>query len=235
MKFTILKLIAIFSTVYILLLNFNLYSFTDIVLQNVTFIKFGPKFVKMIEYQYLTLLTSSINIYSVLFCILLIYIFIYMCFNKLLSNNSNSLLPNLYQMLSENLFKISLNLFYSILGKRLASPELFLKINTIFIFLIFSNIQGMIPYVNTLTSVLTNTFFITLALFISILTTLFDKKGFNYFLKLFLPSGCPILLTMLIIPIELISYGFRLISLSVRLFANMMAGHTLLKVIAGFS
>ena len=138
-------------------------------------------------------------------------------------------------MLSENLFKISLNLFYSILGKRLASPELFLKINTIFIFLIFSNIQGMIPYVNTLTSVLTNTFFITLALFISILTTLFDKKGFNYFLKLFLPSGCPILLTMLIIPIELISYGFRLISLSVRLFANMMAGHTLLKVIAGFS
>jgi len=50
-----------------------------------------------------------------------------------------------------------------------------------------------------------------------------------------MPSGCSFLLGLLLIPIELISYAFRLISLSVRLFANMMAGHTLLKVIAGFS
>jgi F-type H+-transporting ATPase subunit a len=93
----------------------------------------------------------------------------------------------------------------------------------------------MIPYMSTLTSALTNTFFIALALFISIITTLLDKKGIAYFLNLFMPSGCPILLSLLIIPIEVISYSFRLVSLSVRLFANMMAGHTLLKVIVGFS
>ena len=88
---------------------------------------------------------------------------------------------------------------------------------------------------STLTSALTNTFFIALALFISIINTLLDKKGVNYFLNLFMPSGCPIFLVLLLIPIELISYSFRVISISVRLFANMMAGHTLLKVIVGFS
>ena len=153
----------------------------------------------------------------------------------MLSNNSNTLLPTFYQIIAENLYKISLNLFYSILGKNISIPEFFIKINTIFIFLILSNIQGMIPYMSTLTSALTNTFFIALALFISILTTLFDKKGINFFLNLFMPPGCPILLSLLIIPIELISYSFRLVSLSVRLFANMMAGHTLLKILATFA
>ena len=138
-------------------------------------------------------------------------------------------------MLGENLYKISLNLFYSILGKHITHPEFYIKINTIFLFLVISNVQGMIPYMNTLTSALTNTFFIALALFISIINTLLDKKGINYFLNLFMPSGCPIFLVLLLIPIEVISYSFRVISISVRLFANMMAGHTLLKVIVGFS
>lgn len=188
-----------------------------------------------INLEFVTILSSFLNIYSVLFCFFFTYILIYLIYNKMLSNNSNTLIPNLYQILAENLYKISLNLFYSILGKHVSIPEFFIKINTIFIFLILSNVQGMIPYISTLTSALTNTFFIALALFISILTTLFDKKGVKYFLNLFMPSGCPILLSLLIIPIELISYSFRLVSLSVRLFANMMAGHTLLKVIVGFS
>ena len=93
----------------------------------------------------------------------------------------------------------------------------------------------MIPFMSTISSVLTNTFFIALALFISIIITILDKKGVNYFLNLFMPSGCPIALIFLLIPIEVISYTFRVVSLSVRLFANMMAGHTLLKVIVGFS
>ena len=74
-----------------------------------------------------------------------------------------------------------------------------------------------------------------LALFISIIVTILDKKGINYFLGLFMPPGCPVGLIFLLIPIEVISYSFRVVSLSVRLFANMMAGHTLLKVIVGFS
>jgi ATP synthase subunit 6 len=185
--------------------------------------------------MYVTNLTSFTNVYSVLFCFIFTYIVIYLIYNKMLSAHSNTLIPSLYQMIGENLYTISLNLFYSILGKHVTIPEFFIKINTIFVFLIISNVQGMIPYMSTLTSALTNTFFIALALFISIISTILDKKGYKYFLNLFMPPGCPILLSLLIIPIEVISYSFRLVSLSVRLFANMMAGHTLLKVIVGFS
>jgi len=59
--------------------------------------------------------------------------------------------------------------------------------------------------------------------------------GIHYFFALFMPSGSPLALAFLLIPIEFISYVFRVVSLSVRLFANMFAGHTLLKVIVGFS
>ena len=62
-----------------------------------------------------------------------------------------------------------------------------------------------------------------------------QKQGISHFFGLFMPSGCPLPLIFVLIPIEFISYSFRLVSLSVRLFANMMAGHTLLKVIVGFS
>jgi len=187
------------------------------------------------HFTYITTNTSFINMYTVFFCFVFIYLIIYLLFNKSLSKNSTYLIPQFYTMIGENIFKITLNLFVSVLGKHLSHPEFFIKINTIFLFLIISNVQGMIPYMSTLTSALTNTFFIALALFISIILTLLDKKGINYFLNLFMPSGCPIFLILLLIPIEIISYSFRVVSLSVRLFANMMAGHTLLKVIVGFS
>jgi len=237
--------VHLFIFVYILLVGFNFYSFKDIAINAILVEKSGLIGGEEILYAYLnnvsntieyvSIIISYFNIYSVFFCFIFTYVIIYLIYNKMLSNNSNTLIPNLYQIIGENLYKVSLNLFYSILGKHVSIPEFFIKINTIFIFLIISNVQGMIPYMSTLTSALTNTFFIALALFISIITTLLDKKGINYFLNLFMPSGCPILLSLLIIPIEVISYSFRLVSLSVRLFANMMAGHTLLKVIVGFS
>ena len=234
--------------IYATTISFNIYSFNDFIIKNINIIlpfqieQFLPEFFDIFEFEspvitieYFNIISIYINIYSVLFCFIFIYCVIYLIYNQTLSTQNNYILPNFYQILGENLYKISLNLFYSILGKHINLPEFFIKINTIFIFLIISNIQGMIPYMSTLTSALTNTFFIALALFISIITTLLDKKGLAYFLNLFMPSGCPLLLSLLIIPIELISYTFRLVSLSVRLFANMMAGHTLLKVIVGFS
>jgi len=228
--------IHLYVFIGILLIGINIFSISDILINTLEYhYNYADFAIAVINSQYITIITQNINVYSVLFCFIFIYIVIYLIFNKFLSNNTNTLIPTLYQILAENLYKLSLNLFYSILGKHISIPEFFIKINTIFIFLLISNIQGMIPYMSTLTSALTNTFFIALALFISILTTLLDKKGINYFLNLFMPSGCPILLSLLIIPIEVISYSFRLVSLSVRLFANMMAGHTLLKVIVGFS
>ena len=234
--------IFLFIFILSLLACINIYAFNDFIIQNTYAFSLSNKFssenlLNNFEagFQYYTLNTSFINIYSVFFCFVFIYLIMYLFFNKSISNNTNGLIPNMYQVIMENIYKVSLELFYSVLGKHVNQPEFFIKINTLFVFLIISNVQGMIPYMSTLTSALTNTFFIALALFISIIITLLDKKGINYFLNLFMPSGCPIFLVLLLIPIELISYSFRVVSLSVRLFANMMAGHTLLKVIVGFS
>lgn len=142
--------------------------------------------------------------------------------------------------LGESLYKFSLDLFANILEIKKDEhsrkfQEFFLKINAIFLFILGANLVGMVPYATTITSSFANTFFIALALFINIIATMIGEKGVNYFFSLFLPGGCPVVLIPLLVPIEFISYIFRLISLSVRLFANMLAGHTLIKVIAGFS
>lgn len=92
----------------------------------------------------------------------------------------------------------------------------------------------MVPYSFTLTSQLILTFFLALTIFIAVNIIGLQKHKLNFF-NLFLPSGADLMLAPLLIPIEIVSYIFRLISLPVRLFTNMMAGHTLLKVIAGFA
>ena len=127
-------------------------------------------------------------------------------------------------------------LFVANLGKDI--PEngaLYLKVCSIFSFVLISNLLGMIPYGDTATSSLILTFWVALSVFIALVTLRLRKHGINYFFSLFIPSGCPFALTFLLIPIEFLSYSFRLVSLSVRLFANMRAGHTLMKVLIGFS
>lgn len=127
-------------------------------------------------------------------------------------------------------------LFISNLGKNVEdNGALFLKVCGIFGFVLTNNLMGMLPYSDTATSSLVLTFWVALSVFGSLLYLMLRKHGINYFFNLFLPSGAPLALMFLLIPIEFISYSFRLVSLSVRLFANMMAGHTLLKVIVGFS
>jgi ATP synthase subunit 6 len=97
----------------------------------------------------------------------------------------------------------------------------------------FSNVLGLIPYSNTLTAQLVITFYLAFTLFLSlnISGVAIHKQNF---LSLFFPSGTPLALAPLIVPIELVSYVFRVVSLSVRLFANLTAGHVLLKIIGGF-
>jgi F-type H+-transporting ATPase subunit a len=92
---------------------------------------------------------------------------------------------------------------------------------------------GMIPYTFTVTSHIIVTFILASFIFIGVTVIGFAKHGFGY-LKLFVPSGVPIVLLPLIVVIEIISYLSRPVSLSVRLFANMMAGHTMMKVFGGF-
>ena len=104
---------------------------------------------------------------------------------------------------------------------------------SLFMFVLFCNMFGMIPYTFTVTSHIIVTFVLAAFIFIGVTIIGFMKHGLGY-LKLFVPSGVPIVLLPLIVIIEIISYLSRPISLSVRLFANMMAGHTMLKVFSGF-
>jgi ATP synthase subunit 6 len=92
----------------------------------------------------------------------------------------------------------------------------------------------MIPYSFTVTSHIVITLAFSMLTFIGINWIGFRIHGFHLF-SLFLPSGAPLILAPLLIPIELVSYSFRLISLALRLFANMMSGHCLLKILAGFA
>ena len=127
-------------------------------------------------------------------------------------------------------------LFLANLGKDIeGNGQLLVKVSSIFSFVFINNLMGMLPYSDTGTSSLMLTFWVALSIFVTLLTLMLRKHGISYFFSLFMPSGCPLPLLFLLIPIEFISYSFRLVSLSVRLFANMMAGHTLLKVIVGFS
>ena len=104
---------------------------------------------------------------------------------------------------------------------------------TIFMFIFFSNFFGLIPYSFTVTSHIIVTFTMAITIFAIVLAVGFWTHGLHFF-SLFVPSGAPLWIMPIIVPIEIISFLTRPISLSVRLCANMLAGHTMLKVFAGF-
>jgi F-type H+-transporting ATPase subunit a len=143
----------------------------------------------------------------------------------------NSMLPNKIQLLAELSYSFVSKMISDTAGTK-AKPY-FAFIFSLFMFVLFCNMFGMIPYTFTVTSHIIVTFVLATFIFIGVTIIGFIKHGFGY-LKLFVPSGVPIVLLPLIVVIEIISYLSRPISLSVRLFANMMAGHTMMKVFGGF-
>jgi F-type H+-transporting ATPase subunit a len=100
-------------------------------------------------------------------------------------------------------------------------------------FILVGNLYGMVPYSFTFTSHIIVTFVMALVVFVGVTVIAIVKHKMRFF-TLFMPPGVPMAMAPLLVPIEIISYLSRPISLSVRLFANMLAGHTLLKVFAGF-
>jgi F-type H+-transporting ATPase subunit a len=104
---------------------------------------------------------------------------------------------------------------------------------TLFLFIALFNLFGMIPFSFALTSHFTVTFFLSFLTFFSSCFIGFKTHGLKFF-ALFLPNGAPFLLSPFLIAIELISFSARLFSLAIRLFANIMSGHTLLKILTSF-
>ena len=105
---------------------------------------------------------------------------------------------------------------------------------TLFIFLLFGNMLGLIPYSYTFTSQIVVTFVMAAIVFVGVTLVALIKHGMHFF-SFFVPPGAPKALIPFLILIEVISYFVRPVSLSVRLFANMLAGHTMLKVFAGLA
>jgi len=139
--------------------------------------------------------------------------------------------PFIWQTLVEFLYKFVLNIVDENSGK--IAYKYFSLLFTIFIFILFSNLIGLIPYGFTVTSHIILTFCIAFSMFVGI-TILGFKLHKLVFFSLFFPSGTPAGLAGLIVGIEVISYLSRPISLSIRLCANMIAGHILLKIVASF-
>ena len=147
------------------------------------------------------------------------------------ATQKKSLVPNKMQLIAEMAFEFVSKMISETAGKD-ARPY-FPFILSLFLFVLVANLLGMLPYSFTVTSHIIVTFALAFFIFIGVTVVGFAKHGISY-LKLFVPSGVPIFLLPLIIVIEVISYLSRPVSLSVRLFANMMAGHTMLKVFGGF-
>ena len=146
--------------------------------------------------------------------------------------NKSSIIPSRCQSILESTYEFIANMIGDNIGKE--GLKYFSFIFTLFLFILLGNILGMFPYSFTWTSHIIVTFAIAFAIFLGVTLIAILKHGLKKFLGFFAPSGVPKPMLLLLIPIEIISYLSRPISLSVRLFANMMAGHTLLKVIGGF-
>ena len=142
-----------------------------------------------------------------------------------------ALVPGRWQSMVELSYELVAGMIRDTVGSE--AKRYFPFIFSLFMFILISNLAGMIPGTFTVTSHIIVTFALSGFIFLAVTLIGFTKHGLGY-LKLFAPQGASPILLVILVPIEIISYFIRPVSLSVRLFANMMAGHTMLKVFAGF-
>jgi F-type H+-transporting ATPase subunit a len=142
-----------------------------------------------------------------------------------------NLVPTRLQSIAESIYEMVDGMTHEVLHEN--ARRYFPFVLTLFTFILACNVLGLIPYSFTVTSHIVVTLALALVVFIGATIIGFIRHGAGY-LKLFVPSGVPVVLLPLVVVIEIVSYFIRPLSLSIRLFANMMAGHMMLKVMAGF-
>jgi F-type H+-transporting ATPase subunit a len=148
-----------------------------------------------------------------------------------LGMRKRAMIPGRWQSIVELAYEFIANMLRENVGSE--GRQYFLFIFTLFMFILFSNLLGLVPYSFTVTSHIVVTFALAMVVFIGVTIIAVARHGLKFF-TFFVPPGLPIVLAPLLVPIEVISYLARPITLSLRLFANMMAGHTMLKVFGGF-
>lgn len=144
----------------------------------------------------------------------------------------NNVSANLWQAVVEMVYEFVLAVIIENIGQK--GLRYFPFIFTLFMFILFCNLIGMVPYTFTVTSHLIVTFGLAFSIWVGVTIIGFQHHGLHFF-SFFFPPGAPVALAPLLVVIEIISYVFRSLSLSIRLFANMMAGHTLFKIVSGFA
>merc|ERR1711862_181170 len=163
-------------------------------------------------------------------------------FNRMiyfLSSDTNHLnketffmIPNTWQIFVETIYDMTSQLLFDNIN--MEGEKYFPYVSMIFLFILFSNLRGLIPYSFTVTSHIIITFTLSFSIFIGINIIGVNRHGFNM-LSLIIPANSGFAIALILVSIEFISYLVRPISLGVRVFINLMAGHALLKVIVGFS
>lgn len=143
-----------------------------------------------------------------------------------------NLVPGRMQSIGEMSYEFIANMLRDTTGPE--AMKFFPFVFTIFFFVLFSNLVGMFPYAFTTTSHLAVTVAMAIFTILMVIIAGIVKNGFKWF-KIFAPAGLPLPMYLLIIPIEIISFLSRPVTLAVRLFANMTAGHVMLKLFAIFA
>jgi len=149
----------------------------------------------------------------------------------ILSTNARSIVPNRWQLVAEMSYEFVANMVRSSAGTE--GMKFFPFVFSLFTFILIANLFGLFPYFFTVTSHIIVTFALAMLVITIVIVYGFWRNG-PKFLKLFVPAGVPVYVLPVVVPIEIVSFLSRPVSLSVRLFANMLAGHITLKVFAGF-
>jgi F-type H+-transporting ATPase subunit a len=149
-----------------------------------------------------------------------------------LGTRRGALIPSRWQSVGEVSYEFVADMVETNAGH--GAEPYFPFVFSLFMFVLFANLLGLIPYSYTVTSQIIVTFALAAVVFIGVTIIGFIKHG-AHFLRLFVPEGVPVVLLLLLVPIELLSYFIRPFTLSIRLFANMLAGHTMLAIFGGFA
>lgn len=147
------------------------------------------------------------------------------------SMRGRAMVPGRWQSIAEICYEFIASMVRDNIGAE--GRRFFPFVFSLFMFIVLGNMLGLIPYSFTFTSHLVVTFAMAVTVFTGATIVGFIKHGIGFF-GFFLPHGAPWYVAPLLVPIEILSYFMRPVSLSLRLFANMTAGHTMLKVFAGF-
>jgi len=172
--------------------------------------------------SYVNISLTNLGLYTI------IVVFVSLGFHFIASNNKQ-LIPSRWSISLESSFASVHALVKTQIGIEKYLPFIY----TLFFYILFGNLSGNIPYGFTVTTSIIVSLGLSMIIFLGV-TILGLQLHKVHFFSFFVPSGTPLALVPLLVPIELISYLARAFSLGVRLFANIVAGHTLLKILSGF-